>query len=166
MSIILISLRRDRLGRHAVLASAALALIVSLALTAWALGSGSRRPAAQPRPASPAASEPAAAGQSRPEEVFRQTLRVFVHPDGVRPALIHAAPGPISLRAENETGADVALVVERVSPGRAQPPAARVTTRQHEKRAHQDYTLGAGEYVFYEESRPQLRGRLIVWDGR
>jgi hypothetical protein len=80
----------------------------------------------------------------------------------VRPAVIRAEPGPVTLHAENETGGDVVLVLERVNPGRGGERAARVVTSREGKRSRQELELGAGEYVFYEESRPELTGRLIV----
>ena len=97
--------------------------------------------------------------QSQNESV--RTIRVFIHPEDIYPSAAHVKPGKLRLVAENETQTDVSLIVERVSPGQSQRVGA-VKTVNHAKRSPQEITLGAGEYVFYEESRPQQKGRIIV----
>lgn len=110
-----------------------------------------------------ASQEHAQLASSQQTLVYRQTVRIWVHPDGVRPAVVHAAPGPLSIQAENETGADVALVIERASEGQtAAHRVGRVAASRRGRRARQEMELGAGEYVFYEESRPQFTGTLII----
>ena len=99
-------------------------------------------------------------GQGQSE--FIRTIRVFVHPEDIYPGVAFVKPGKIGLVVENETQADVSLVVERVSPGQAPQSVTAVRTVNHGKRNRQDLTLGTGEYVFYEESRPQQRGRIVV----
>lgn len=115
-----------------------------------------------PSPAGPAAT--AARGQSGP--VYKPTLRVWVHVDSVRPALLQAAPGTVVVRAVNETESDVSLVVERVAEGPPAERVARVTVTPQDKDRRQEVVLTAGEYVYYEESRPDIQGRLVVGDGQ
>ena len=91
---------------------------------------------------------------------FKSTVRIFIHPDDIYPAVVAVRPGKVIISAENNSQRDVALVVEPLhSPGRA---LARVPAAAQDKRDRLEYTLGAGEYVFYEESRPQRQGKLIV----
>jgi hypothetical protein len=146
---------------------AATAVFTLLVVAAWAVRA--QEPTATPEMPAPAeqqtppsqATVQASASQSA-AAVYRQTVRVFVHTDSVRPRLIHLRPGPVTLRAENETGADVALIVERVTAGQPSHQVARVIASHDDKRGHGELALGVGEYVFYEESRPQLKGTLIV----
>lgn len=91
-----------------------------------------------------------------------QTLRVFVHPEDIYPGSVVVKPGKIDLVVESETLTDVSLVVERVDPGQAHQRVAAVRTINRSKRNHQELTLGAGVYAFYEESRPQQQGKIIV----
>lgn len=98
-------------------------------------------------------------GPQGPHE-FKSTVRIFIHPDDIYPVVVAVRPGKVVISAENNTQRDVALVVEPLhSPGRA---VARVPAAAQDRRNRQEYTLGAGEYVFYEESRPQRQGKLIV----
>jgi hypothetical protein len=151
--------------RAKVFLTAAVAVLTLLATAAWAEGS---RDDGSPAPAEPSASSaretPIQPGADDPvEAAYRQTVRVWVHADDVRPRVIRAAPGAISLRAENETGGDVALVVEKVSAGGGAPEReARVVVTGEGRRARLELSLVAGEYVFYEESRPQFKGTLLV----
>ena len=92
----------------------------------------------------------------------RQVIRVFVHGDDIYPDVAWAKAGKIAIRAENEMLKDVALVVERFIPGKAPLGVARVGTQSRGKRAEQELTLEAGEYAYYEESRPEIHGKLIV----
>lgn len=96
---------------------------------------------------------------------YKPTIRVWVHGDSIRPALARARPGEVVMRAENETGTDAALVVERMIPGQLPTPVARVVATMLGKRARQELTLAEGEYVYYEESRPLIRGPLVVKAG-
>ena len=90
------------------------------------------------------------------------TVRVFIHPDDIYPGAVVLKPGKFRLLVENETVGDVALVVEQVSPGQSRQPVATVRTINQGKRARQEMALVAGEYVYYEASRPQQQGRLII----
>lgn len=92
---------------------------------------------------------------------FRQQIQVWVHGDDVRPTVIHASSGPVLLTSENETRADVTLVVERVMPGIVDVLTSMPTVKG-KKRATQELTLIPGEYVFYEERQPAVRGKIIV----
>lgn len=100
-----------------------------------------------------------AAQRSVPE--FKQRIRIWVHGDDVRPKVIHAAPGKALVTVENETSADVSMQLERVLPNRTQPIGG-VNLPGRSKRSQGEVTLVPGEYVFYEASRPTIRGRLIV----
>jgi hypothetical protein len=92
---------------------------------------------------------------------FKQHLRVFVHKDDIRPAVLRAWPGKAVVSVENESQADVSLQIERVLPSGNQSVSG-VSLPAQAKRLPQEVTLGVGEYVFYETSRPTIRGRLIV----
>lgn len=94
--------------------------------------------------------------------VFKQRIRVWIHGNDVRPKVIHAWPGRVLLTCENETGSDTALIVDRVVVGELNDRTSRVPTAVRRKRATQEVTLVPGEYVFYEESRPAIRGKIIV----
>lgn len=93
---------------------------------------------------------------------FRQTVRIWVHGDRVSPDVIYARPGMILLEAENETSTAISLKFERKIPG--QPPHLQSLVRaaKMSKRASQEVSLAAGEYVFYDEARPAIKGKLIV----
>jgi hypothetical protein len=90
------------------------------------------------------------------------TLRVFVHPEDIYPDVVTLAPGQIRLRAENETLGDVSLVVERINQGQSSQAIAQISTVNKAKRAEQPINLTTGQYVYYEQSRPDVRGKIIV----
>jgi hypothetical protein len=95
-------------------------------------------------------------------EEHAQLVRVFVHGNDLYPGFVVVRPGRVLLVAENETQTDISLVLEKRNPGQAPELLSRLPARQRDKRSRQQLTLGAGEYVFYPESNPVLRGRLIV----
>ena len=94
--------------------------------------------------------------------VFRPRIRIWIHGDDIRPKVIRTWPGAVLLTTENLTDGETSLMVERVLPGQAGGLTARVLTHAGVKRTKQELILAVGEYVFYEESRPHIRGRLIV----
>lgn len=94
--------------------------------------------------------------------VARQLIRVWVHEDDLYPAIIHVSPGPIFLRVENQTLKNVGVVVERRQPGEAAQFVTHLQTTRAERRFQEPLSLNAGEYVFYEQSRPELVGRIVV----
>ncbi len=100
-----------------------------------------------------------AAQRNLPE--FRQRIRVWIHGDDVRPRVIHSWPGKALITIQNETAADVSLQVERVLPNRTLP-IGTVNLPGGSKRLQHEIVLAPGEYVFYEASRPTIRGQLIV----
>ncbi len=100
-----------------------------------------------------------AAQRSVPE--FKQRIRIWIHGDDVRPKVIHAAPGKALVTVENETAADVSIQIERVLLNRTQLIDG-VNLPGRSKRLQREVTLVPGEYVFYDASRPTIRGRLIV----
>lgn len=102
-----------------------------------------------------------AASQGQPGDRAK-LIRVFVHEFDLYPSVVRTTPGKVLLRAENEKRSDIALVVERLVPGQSSQRTARIQAARHIRRTHQELTLGVGEYVFFEESRPELRGTLIV----
>ncbi|MFY9607892.1 MAG: hypothetical protein WAU45_04660 [Blastocatellia bacterium] len=104
----------------------------------------------------------AASTQSQPEVKYREMVRIFVHGDDIYPGFARVRPGRVLLRAENETQSDVALILERVVSGETRQSVARVATSGRGKRADNEVALDIGEYVFFEESRPEIQGRLIV----
>jgi len=105
------------------------------------------------------AKETAAAAQ-RVE--FKQSIRVWVHGDRVSPDLIYARPGKILLEAENQTAGDISLKLERRVAGGNNEAQGSARTANKGKRGGLELTLGAGEYVFYDETRPGIKGKLIV----
>jgi hypothetical protein len=92
----------------------------------------------------------------------KQVVTIWVHGEDIYPGVVRARPGRVRLRAENETQSDIVLIVERVTTGQARQEAARVHASRNIKRKDQELHLGAGEYIFYEESRPEITGTLIV----
>lgn len=90
------------------------------------------------------------------------TLRIFVHPEDIYPDVITIAAGPIQLRAENETLGDVSLVIDQVKEGQLPQTIIQFGTTNKAKRVAQQVDLPAGEYVYYDPSRPDVRGKLIV----
>jgi hypothetical protein len=101
--------------------------------------------------------------QERPKPVeFCQLIRVWVHRNELTPDLIYARPGKIILRAENETGEDIALAVERVNPGQSNQKEAEIRTSNKAKRVDKEVNLRNGEYVYFVPSRPSLAGKIIV----
>ena len=89
-------------------------------------------------------------------------LRVWIHGEEIYPDHARINPGTVMLVAENQTSSDITLVVERVEPGLAPRLASTVSAAGHVSRASRTLTLASGQYVFYEQSRPEIRGKLIV----
>jgi hypothetical protein len=114
------------------------------------------------RLATPAKTVAAASVQGQASAERRQLVRVFVHADDIYPDEITVGPGKILIVAENETQSDISLIVEKVNPGHAPEGAAKLDARQFDRRNKQELTLGVGEYVFYAESNPAVKGKLIV----
>lgn len=106
--------------------------------------------------------ESSASPIAQTEKTPRLLVRVWIHNEDLYPNVVRVRPGAIYLRAENETLGDVALAIESDRPGQAPVRLASLRTSRQEKRVSQEIQLGVGEYVFYEESRPELRGTLIV----
>lgn len=100
--------------------------------------------------------------QEKTQKELTQTVRVFIHPEDIYCDVITVRPGKIRLVAENKTQSDVSLVLERVNPGQSPQTVAQVRTVDRGIRNMHELTVGAGEYVFYEESRPQQQGKIIV----
>lgn len=164
--------------RRAIFFLSAFIATALFAVTAWAVGgrgeasvpAETRTPAsAESQTSASVAATPEAATQTdaQPEAVHKPTVRVWVHSDGVRPRVLHASPGPAVLRVENETRSTVALRLDRVPPGQVgregrREMAARVALEAQRKRGRRYLVLLPGEYVFYDEARPQLTGTLIV----
>jgi len=93
--------------------------------------------------------------------LFTPRIRIWIHGDDVHPHAIHAWPGKAMLTLENETHADISLQIEGPLPNLTQLVGA-VNLSARSKRLQREIILSAGEYVFYESSRPTIRGRLIV----
>lgn len=100
--------------------------------------------------------------QADADDKHLQLVRVWVHGEDIYPQVVHVRPGRVFLRLENETQSDVALVVERIEAGRPPQNLTRLNTTQKGKRVDKEISLGAGEYVFYEETQPDFKGRIIV----
>jgi hypothetical protein len=95
-------------------------------------------------------------------KAFVRSVRVFVHPDDIYPLVARVKPGLVAIQAENQMGSNVTIVIEKLLPGRASQLLGNVATIDRERRATGEFALGAGEYEFYEQSRPEVRGKLIV----
>ena len=119
-------------------------------------------PASQPSSATREEARASGLAQVQGQVERRRLVRIFVHADDIYPDVVRLKPGKVLLLAENETQSDVSLVVEKVNPGQPAQRTAQVRTRQLDKRNRQEMTLGAGEYVFYEESNPRVKGKIIV----
>jgi hypothetical protein len=128
-------------------------LIISSTFLCWAI-SGARVTVAAGSGSSPVNIQESA--------LLLQSLRVFVHPDDIYPLVERVRPGRLMLRAENRRQADVVLVLEKVVPGQANQAVTAIRARAATIRTSQEVNVGEGEYVFYEESRPEIRGTLIV----
>ena len=141
-------------------------LLVTLAVTLLALTAAvsKRASSAEGKRAAPTAEASKSSGGKKSaaqgQREVKSSVRVFIHPDDIYPAVVAVPPGKVIISAENNTLKDIALVVERLS-NRGQG-VARVTAARRDKRNRQEFTLGTGEYIFYEESRPNRYGKLIV----
>jgi hypothetical protein len=105
---------------------------------------------------------PGQPARSLPSPAYKQRIRFWIMNDDIRPSVIHASPGILRLSAENLSDGDASLVIEKAAPGQARARAVGMKILRRVKGATQEAELGVGEYVFYEESRPNITGRLIV----
>jgi hypothetical protein len=147
--------------KRATVIVAALVVVATAGTLARRAAARGEASAAAPSPSQPAA-PPAGHAVQQPAAPARQLIRVWIHGDDIYPFVVHARPGPIFLRAENETQSDVTLVVEQVVPGQSNQELTRIRTVREGQRAGQELALGVGEYLFYEVSRPEIRGTLLV----
>ena len=86
-------------------------------------------------------------------------LRIFVHAEDIYPDVIRVKAGTIRLRAENETLGDAVLILQSVTPSAL---VAQVATVNQGKRAEQTVQLTKGDYIYYDQARPGIIGRLTV----
>jgi hypothetical protein len=100
--------------------------------------------------------------QAQPGNPNKPMIRVFVHNEDIYPDVIRTRPGTVRIRAENETLSDISLVIERITPGQSNQRLANIRTMHQAKRDEQESVLGVGEYFYYDEARPEIKGRLIV----
>jgi hypothetical protein len=100
--------------------------------------------------------------EAQTENAYRGRVRIFLHGDEIYPDTLRLQPGRILLSAENETQSDISLIIERVIPGQGREVVANVRTVRQAKRNEQELLLGVGEYTYYEESQPEIKGTLIV----
>jgi hypothetical protein len=92
----------------------------------------------------------------------RRLIRIWVHRTSIYPSFLRITPGRVNLRVENETQFDKGLVVERVLQLQPRQQLANVRVVNGEVRADKEMVLEAGDYVYYEESAPELIGHLLV----
>jgi hypothetical protein len=97
---------------------------------------------------------------------YDQLFRIFVHDHDIYPDEIRTKSQNILLRAENEKLTDIELVIERVSEGNQPEFITSLQTVGYGKRTQQVLSLEPGEYEYYEQSKPLIRGRLIVEDDK
>ena len=114
---------------------------------------------AKPAPADTKAQE---AAVGAPAGLPLQVVRIWIHGDDLYPSVVRVRPGRVVLAAQNETQLDVSLVVEKVEAGNPRQSVTRLPTRSREKRNKQELVLAPGEYEFYCDGWPEVRGRLIV----
>jgi len=108
-------------------------------------------------PMHPAALSPAGTGGA-----LVPLMRIFVHQEDIYPNRLRVTAGAVRLRAENETLGNVSLALDVLIPGGSAQRVAVVQTVNTGKRADQQVSLSKGEYAYYDESRPDIRGQLIV----
>ncbi len=89
-------------------------------------------------------------------------MRIFVHQEDIYPNQLRVKAGTVRLCAENETLGNVSLALDALVPGGDPQRVALVQTINTGKRADQQVYLSKGEYAYYDESRPDIRGQLIV----
>jgi hypothetical protein len=94
--------------------------------------------------------------------VSKPLLRIWVHGNDIYPDLVRVNPGTFRLQAENQAAYDISLILEQVADGQAPQHITTISVAQPANRANQILTLSGGEYVFYEQARPEVKGRLIV----
>lgn len=130
-----------------------------LGLTLATIGLVSVR--SKPRiPLSPAKPESQSA-TSRTAPEFKQRLRVWVHGGDMRPRIIRAWPGKAVLVIANDGRRDLSLQVARVVSAQKQL-VSTISLSARSKRSQQELTLDVGEYVLYDEARPDTRLKLLV----
>jgi cupredoxin-like protein len=105
---------------------------------------------------------PATLSPVRTGEGLVPLMRIFVHQEDIYPNRLRVTAGTVRLRAENETLGNVSLALDVLVPGGSSQRVAVVQTVNTGKRADQQVTLSKGEYAYYDESRPDIRGQLIV----
>jgi len=91
-------------------------------------------------------------------------LRIFVHNEDIYPPGIKITAGPVRLHVERQTLSDAVLVLDRVSPGQANLRLLSVKAQQTARRAEQRIELTPGDYIYYDEARPEIVGHLLVED--
>lgn len=101
------------------------------------------------------------AAQGPAESKARQLARVWVYGDAVYPSAIKLKPGTVLLRMENQVGFNVNLVLTKLTGG-GTGPVTTLGAQGKTLRSIQVLELGAGLYEYYDQSRPQIKGRLIV----
>lgn len=105
--------------------------------------------------ATPASPKPQAAASNG-------VLRIWIHGEDIYPDSVRMNPGTVMLVAENQISSDFTLVLEQVAPGQAPQLTSTLSAAQHVNRVNQTLTLSNGQYIFYEQSRPEVKGKLIV----
>ena len=94
--------------------------------------------------------------------LFTPRVRLWIQRDDVRPKVIRIWPGTVFLVIENPTGINGTLVMERVVAGTTTLPTARLPISAGIIRSKKEFTLALGDYVFYEQSHPEIKGKLVV----
>jgi hypothetical protein len=97
--------------------------------------------------------------QSAP--AFKPRIRVWISANDIRPRIVHTRPGKIILEVDNQTLISPSLQVQRLLTGRTEV-LPKITAPAQTKRFDRELVLGVGTYEFFEASRPNIRGRLIV----
>ena len=118
-------------------------------------------PGTEARMAIPPSASSGPAPQATPQKAVGQLLRVFVWGTAIYPSTAHVKSGLVKLRLENQTAADVSIIVTDPRSGTAQPLAS-LGTAGKAIRTEQVVQLPPGEYVFYEQNHTTVKGRLIV----
>ena len=154
-------IRRLLIFAVAVLIFATATLFMSSAKKSGAKKSGAKKESGK---ASTHAGKRATRAAPKPQAVAARNgvLRIWLHGDDIYPDLARMNPGTVMLVAENQTSSDFTLVVEQVGPGQTPELTSTLSAARHISRVNRTLTLTSGQYVFYEQSRPEVKGKLIV----
>lgn len=134
------------------------ALLVFITMTAlWMRGGNA---SISPLPAG--GGEVSAPAQIGSAGSFAPVIRVWLHPDDIYPDVVRVKPGKVLLMAENQKATGISLIIEKVLANQSKQAIASISASDIARRAGNVLDLSPGEYIFYDQSRPDLTGAIIV----